>query len=288
MRSWASFRLNVITNLTLSNYDIPNSDSLQLTFDHDTNSWTQGVCLLHWVSGENCPPVSMDVLTNGVPNQGEQDKRESEMFSTYEKTIYSFWKELVRMAMTHHRSQKSFFLVPKQQNACHETRKFSRETSNTHPANDKCFGVKKQQAMNERHFGKRFRRKNNDNHAVNVDVLPRNRKMLPEEASVRRLGAKYSGHVWQMLTLENSKLLDNLPIIIFTDNFSQPKYFFPSITSCRYLTAYHKKRLADGSIPVEGSSSNSSSGSPSIAMAKLTCTIHMLKINKITKEIFTY
>lgn len=48
--------------------DIQNCDLLELTFDHDTNSRTQGVCLLHWVSGEDGPPVSMHILTDGVPD----------------------------------------------------------------------------------------------------------------------------------------------------------------------------------------------------------------------------
>lgn len=47
------------------------------------------------MSGENGPPVSMDVLTNGVPNQGERDNRESETLSTLKVEIACFesWRE---------------------------------------------------------------------------------------------------------------------------------------------------------------------------------------------------
>ena len=123
---------------------------------------------------------------------------------------------------------------------------------------------KKQQAMDDRRFGKRFRRGECWTFGCKTGL-----KTLRTVVGVRKIGKKYSGHVWQLLSLENSKLL--WQFTIFADSFSQPRYFFSSVISCWYLTAYHKKRLADGSIPVEGSSSSSSSGSPSIAMAKLTC-----------------
>ena len=42
------------------------------------------------MSGENGPSVSMDVLTNGVPNQVERDNRESETFSTLKREIAPF------------------------------------------------------------------------------------------------------------------------------------------------------------------------------------------------------
>ena len=67
--------------------------------------------------------------------------------------------------------QTSFFWYQNSKKLVAEQVWFSRETSKTHPANDKCFGAKKQQAMDDRRFGKRFRRKNNDNRAVNVGRL---------------------------------------------------------------------------------------------------------------------
>lgn len=204
MLSWAS---------AFKCYNQQNSDSLQLTFDHDTNSWTQGICLLHGVSGENCPPVSMDVLTNGVPNQGERDKRESEIFSTHEKTIYSFGWQWNKIA-----DQKSFFWRQNTKRLVAEHGSFRAKPAKLIPRITSVLARKKQQAMDDRRFGKKFRRKNNDNYAVNVERFARDRKTLPAAAGIRKIAAKYLGHFWQLLSL------DNLPI--FADRFSRPRYFF--------------------------------------------------------------
>lgn len=90
------------------------------------------------MSGENGPPVSMDVLTNGVPNQGERHNRESETFSTLRKILVL---KGVGEDGNELRSQtrKVFFRVPIQQRACHGRQKVWRESSKTHPVDDKSF-----------------------------------------------------------------------------------------------------------------------------------------------------
>lgn len=49
-------------------YSSRNFNLLKLSIDHDSDSWTEGVCFLHVVGGQNGSPIFvLETIGNGIP-----------------------------------------------------------------------------------------------------------------------------------------------------------------------------------------------------------------------------